>query len=83
MKAEVAKLIQEREDAAEREENPDKEISDENLDETANMDTSTTPTKDEPDFGATEDDLDEDRPAKHLADSIQQTLNEEIKAEFD
>jgi hypothetical protein len=83
MKAEIAKLIQEREDAAEKEENPEKDTSEYNLNETAITNTSPTLPKDNPDFGASEDDPEENRRAEDLADSIQQTLNEEIKAEFD
>ncbi len=83
MKAEIAKLIQEREDAAEKEENPDRSTSEAALDVHADQATSSTSPKADPDFGASEDDLDEYRPAKNLAESIQQTLNEEIKAEFD
>jgi hypothetical protein len=83
MKAEIAKLIQEREDAAEKEENPEKDTSEYDLNETAITDTSPTLPKDNPDFGTSEDDPGENRRAKDLADSIQQTLNEEIKAEFD
>jgi hypothetical protein len=82
MKAEIAKLIQEREDAAEQEENPDRNTSEVDQYETTNRATSPTPHKTEPNNDATEDDLDEYFPAKDLAESIQRTLNEEIKAEF-
>lgn len=83
MKAEIAKLIQEREDAAENEENPDRSTSEAGLKETADQATSPAPQKADPDNEATEDALDEDLSAKILAESIQQTLNEEIQAEFD
>jgi hypothetical protein len=83
MKAEIAKLIHEREDAAEIEENPDRSTSEMDQYETTNQATSPTPHKTEPNNEATKDDLDEYFPAKDLAESIQRTLNEEIKAEFD
>jgi hypothetical protein len=83
MKAEIAKLIQEREDAAEMEDNPDKSTSGADLDETADQATYPKPPKADPDNQATEDELDDDMRANYLADSIQQTLNEEIKPEFD
>jgi hypothetical protein len=83
MKAEIAKLIQEREDAAEKEENPDRRTPEADLDETADPAMSPTLPKAEPNNEATEDDSDEDLPAKILAESIQQTLNEEIEAGFD
>lgn len=82
MKAEIAKLIQEREDAAEKEENPDKRTPEADLDETASHAMSPTLPKAELNE-ATKDSSDEDLPAKFLAESIQQTLNEEIEAEFD
>jgi hypothetical protein len=83
MKAEIAKLIQEREDAAEKEENPNRSTSEADLDETADQARSPAPQKAEPDNEVTEDALDEDIPVKNLADSIQQALNEEIQAGFD
>src|ERR1700722_2836031 len=48
MKADIAKLIQEREDAAEKEENPDRSTSEVDLDETADQATLSTPLKAEP-----------------------------------
>jgi hypothetical protein len=82
MKSEIAKLIQEREEAAEKE-IPDKSTSNDSVDDAPNTDTSPTPPKDKPDSGAAEYDLDEIKPGNDLADLIQETLNEEIKAEFD
>jgi hypothetical protein len=88
MKAEIKKLIQEKEDAAEKEENPDTRDSQMEVDEAADQDRSSTPIKPDPEVeGEVEVETDQnesdtDAPAKDIADSIQEALNQEIEEEY-
>lgn len=87
MKSEIAKVIQEMEDAAEREENPDASISQTDMDKCADQKTSSLPIKADPDSeaGADQHGSNENVPylsADEIANSIQETLNREIDEEF-
>jgi hypothetical protein len=82
MKAEIAKVIQEKEDAAEKEENPEMSNSQMDMDQTADQESSSTPIKADPNSENDHYESDVDLPARDIADSIQDALNQEIEEEF-